>query len=223
MECSLTVGILAERGWRWMAREWHAAGMPRRPASPATIVVLAAVGALLAGAAGTGAYLGVSNYLQNRATTTGQPGNAGGPTSPEPSATAAPCPTHTIEAVKALGRPGELTIALYVRGTRQNAPGQGLPGEAWICRDSDGEFYYQGHDIDGRRPAVNQNILFLGGEAATVQQQGSAYVVTSRGGGERRVSCDPPEFRSVGGTTWSVDECRDDGTGPSEFAEDAPN
>ena len=40
-----------------MARRWQSAGMPSRPASPVVVVVLAAVGALLAGVAGTGAYL----------------------------------------------------------------------------------------------------------------------------------------------------------------------
>lgn len=104
--------------------------------------MIAAVGAFAVGLAGTGAYLVVSRSLQDEtAATPGQttPTDPGATTTPEQ-----PCPDFTIGRVRAEGRPGNLVTVLYVRGTKAN----GEEGEAWICRDSDGTLYYQGHDID---------------------------------------------------------------------------
>jgi hypothetical protein len=105
--------------------------------------------------------------------------------------------------VKAEGRPGNLVILLYVRGTRLNGARAGLDGEGWICQDSDGELYYQGHDIDGDPPVDRDNATLSGGGInGRVERNGPVYVV-----GSRRVSCVDREFRVVGGTRWSVETC----------------
>jgi hypothetical protein len=165
----------------------------RRPASPAVVVVLAAVGALLAGVAGTGSYLGVSNYLRNQPPTQG-PGGGGTQTS-----AAAPksCPEFTASQVRNSGQPGELTVLMYVRGPHQ---GSRVDGEAWICRDSNGTLYYQGHDLDGETPEIDVNTILVGGAIrGTVSLQGSTYVAAVQNGAYR-VSCEEFAFVNNGGS-----------------------
>src|SRR5690348_15951148 len=165
---------------------------PRRPASSGLIVSLAAAGALVAGAAGTAAYLGISEYLRNRTVAEG-PGSGGQSTGTDPTTVAPePCPQFTIDQVKAEGGLGNLVVVIHVEGTRSN----GRRGEGWICRDSDGTLYYQGHDIDGRPWVDGQNTVLVGGEInGVVVQDGSTYVATVSYG-RYRVSAD--EFTLVG-------------------------
>ena len=94
--------------------------------------------------------------------------------------------------VRAAGRPGELVSLLHVRGEKSS----GEQGEAWICQDSDGQLYYQGHDIDGEPWAIGRNAIVVGdGINGTVVREGSTYVATVSFG-SYRVSAD--EFRLVG-------------------------
>ncbi len=157
---------------------------PRRPASPGLVVVLAAVGALVAGGAGTAAYLGVSDLLHTEADgSTGQnPGvnasDTGGQTGGQTVApTRAPCPQPTIDAVKAAGRPGDLAQLIYVKG----ATSDGRRAEAWICQDRDGTLYYQGHELSSGplTQAQSNGTLLLGeGVRGSVAREGDTYVGT---------------------------------------------
>jgi len=148
----------------------------RRPASTSLIVSLAAVGAVVAGAAGTAAYFAVGQYLENRTVANG-PDDPGAPTTTTPPSTtpaAEPCPDFTIAAVKESGRPGNLTTVIYVKG---RLDGQDS-AEAWICRDSDGELYYQGHELIGGPPtaATSRYTVLLGGDVAgEVTVEGTTY------------------------------------------------
>src|SRR5690606_18712392 len=106
--------------------------MPRRPASPGLIVTLAAAGALVAGAAGTGAYLGVTEYLADRPGT-GDPTDpnsteTGGPGESPSTPSATPCPEEIAAAVRDEGGRGELTQVIYVKGALDGRPS----AEAWI-------------------------------------------------------------------------------------------
>ena len=104
-----------------------------------------------------GAYIGVGRLLDAEANDT--PTTPSGSQGPGPidatSSAPTPCPQITIDAVKAVGRPGNLVQVIYVEGSEQGGAG----AEAWICRDSDDMLYYQGHDKNG--PAT----------AATTQRQ----------------------------------------------------
>ncbi|HEY7225377.1 MAG TPA: hypothetical protein VH561_17520 [Micromonosporaceae bacterium] len=198
--------------------------MPRRPASPVVIVLLAAIGALVAGVAGTATYLGVSGYLQGQPSTPG-PSVGGGQTTgtkpsqtPEPTASQTPCPLYTIAQVQTKGHPGTLVNLLYVRGPRRSGSGPG--GEGWICQDADGTLYYQGHDLDGRRPSDGKNTILVGGGIrGDVVQVGSTYVATIRNA-TYRVSCD--EFAYIGSdgrrTDYQIMTC-EAGGGPTTLAQ----
>lgn len=161
-------------------------------------IVLVAIGAFAVGFGGTGAYLAVSRALGGQ-TPTG-PGQAGASSTATSTPAEQPCPDFTIDRVRAEGRPGNLVEVLHVRGTKSN----GDEGEAWICRDSDGTLYYQGHDIDGAPLAEGENAIIVGGGInGDVVQDGSTYVATVSFG-QYRVS--PNEFRLVGNngadTVW---------------------
>jgi hypothetical protein len=171
---------------------------PRRPASPALVVTLAAIGALVAGAAGTGAYLGVSEYLDNRPSNAG-PDGSGDPTGtggPQTTAAGDPCPAEIGAAVKdAQSGPGNLTQVIYVKGAlagRESA-------EAWICRDSDGTIYYQGHELAG--PFVggaSAYTLLLGGSVkGTVTVEGSVYRAFPDGSPGFHYEVSPDTFAKV--------------------------
>jgi hypothetical protein len=162
---------------------------PRRRISPALIAVVL----LLAGASGTGAYLvarqviAQSDTVANGPTTT-RSTSAAAPavppvgTSPAaanpvqtsfPPPTADACPAFTVAAVKAAGRPGSLKLVLYVEAALSGTGG----AEAWICEDSDGSLYYQGHNKTG--PATNAttgNTILVGpGVRGTVVKAGTGY------------------------------------------------
>lgn len=173
--------------------------MPRRPASPGLIVTLAAAGALVAGAAGTGAYLGVSAYLDNR------PGT-GDPTDPSstqttgpgesPSGPSAPaCPEEIAAAVRDEGGLGELTQVIYVKGALDGR----ASAEAWICRDSDGTIYYQGHElagpfVGGRSPYT----ILLGGDVeGSVAVDGNVYRAYPGGNSGFHYEVSPGTFAKV--------------------------
>jgi hypothetical protein len=162
----------------------------RRPASPAAVVALCAIGALLAGAAGTAAYLGLSHYLRHQPVADPVPTSTAGTTAPP---AGDPCPTYTITAVKDSGGPGRLTIVLYVEGTHAGL----ATAEAWICRDTDGTLYYQGHDETGPpTAATSANTILLGGTVkGTVEPDGPTTYVATNGPTSYRVS--PTEFAVI--------------------------
>jgi hypothetical protein len=147
---------------------------PRRRLSP----LLAAVLALLAGAAGTSAYLLVGQYLDAQAGATG-PGPSGSSTPAVTSSTNTtdPCPQFTVDAVREAGRPGNLERVIYVDATLAGTAG----AEAWICRDSDGTLYYQGHNKAGPATvAISDYTILLGTPInGTVTQNGSTYTATN--------------------------------------------
>lgn len=169
----------------------------RRPASPGLVVVLTAVGALAAGAAGTAAYLGVSDLLSRD---TGRPtgqnpgGSASATQSPAVAVTSVPCPQPTIDAVRAEGKPGDLTQVIYVQG----ATTEGRRAEAWICLDSDGALYYQGHELSGPfdRARSNSTLLLGAGIEGSVTLEGDTYVGTF---GSTRYRVSWTEFAIVNG------------------------
>jgi hypothetical protein len=162
---------------------------PRRRISPALIAVVL----VLAGAAGTGAYLVARQIIAADGTVAQGPGTvrtttAAGPvvapagtgsTAASPAQTSFPpptadaCPDFTVAAVKAAGRPGSLKLLLYVDAALAGTDG----AEAWICQDSDGSLYYQGHNKTG--PATNattNNTILVGpGIRGTVVRAGTGY------------------------------------------------
>lgn len=171
--------------------------MPRRPASPGLIVTLAAAGALVAGAAGTGAYLGVTAYLDNRPGTGSPTDTSGtqtvGPGQTSPSATA--CPGEIAAVVRDEGGPGDLTQVIYVKGALDGR----ASAEAWICRDSDGTIYYQGHELAG--PFVggrSSYTILLGGDVeGSVAVEGNVYRAYPRGNSGYHYEVSPTTFAKV--------------------------
>jgi hypothetical protein len=174
-------------------------GAPRRRISPALIVVLI----VLAGAAGTGAYLVVHQVMAGDGSSPVATGpstrasNAPAPSVPTSAAAsaagaattfAAPtgdaCPAFTTAAVKAANRPGNLKLLLYVDAALTGTDG----AEAWVCQDSDGSLFYQGHNKTG--PATNattDNTILVGpGIRGTVVKAGTGYQATNSadGGGQ---------------------------------------
>ena len=142
---------------------------------------------VLGGISGAGAYLVVRTYLhdasaatqsntaQTSPTQTSPTGaTTGATTSGDPGAS---CPAFTADAVKATGRKGQLQRVLYVEGTRTGTKG----AEAWICQDSDGTLYYQGHAKDGAFTGATTDfsILLGPGVRGTVARQGVGFVATN--------------------------------------------
>jgi hypothetical protein len=60
--------------------------------------------------------------------------------------------------VRSAGGPGDLTLLLHVEGSYRGLNN----AEAWICQDSDGTLYYQGHDKDGKQPDPATNTILIG-------------------------------------------------------------
>ncbi len=170
--------------------------MPTRRVNPALAWVLVIVAAAVAG---VGAYLGVGRLLDAEASDT--PTTPSGSQSPGPidASTGAPtpCPQITIDAVKAVGRPGNLVQVIYVEGSEQGGAG----AEAWICRDSDDMLYYQGHDKNGPATAATSNSTILLGTPirGSVVLEGSTYVASnpSPNGGATRYLVGPDVFAIV--------------------------
>ena len=151
---------------------------------------------VVGGFSGVGAYLVVRTYLQDAAAATqrndAQAGPTAGGTQPGPTAggtQAGPtgattggdpgvgCPAFTVDAVKNAGRTGRLQRVLYVDATRTGSKG----AEAWICRDSDGTLYYQGHNKDGAftGATTDYSILLGAGVRGTVARQGVGFVAAN--------------------------------------------
>ncbi len=147
---------------------------PRRRLSPILIAVLA----LLAGVAGTSAFLLVGQYLGAQAQTT-SPGPSGTTTPTVATSTniADPCPQFTVDAIRAKGRPGILERVIYVEVALAGVKA----AEAWICRDSDGVLYYQGHDFKGPATAATSDYTLLLGAPiqGSVFQGGSTFTATN--------------------------------------------
>jgi hypothetical protein len=86
----------------------------------------------------------------------------------------AQCPGATVQAAKDHGSPGGLIPMIWVETDKS---------EAWICRDSAGRLWYQGHSKSAaeqkgasREPFVEgKNSLFL----TDVQTDGEGYVATN--------------------------------------------
>jgi hypothetical protein len=165
----------------------------RRRISPALVAVVV----VLAGAAGTGAYLVARQVMAPAGTVASGPGTVRTTTAqvvppagtgsavanpvqtPIPAQTSFPpptadaCPAFTVAAVKAAGRPGALQLRLYVDGALSGTDG----AEAWICEDSDGSLYYQGHNKTGAATnATTSNTILIGpGIRGTVVKAGTGY------------------------------------------------
>ncbi|MGE5827418.1 MAG: hypothetical protein ACM30G_03530 [Micromonosporaceae bacterium] len=163
--------------------------------------------AVLAIVAGTASYFGTRRILGVDPNLTGggghttsptpvpNPGGPGGPGTEEPTSSASPdtgptgtdtsptpdpaagCPAVTATAVHDAGLPSELKLLLYVQLRRSGA----APAEAWVCKNSDGTLFYQGH-MRGRpfELATSSSSILLGtgikGEVAT---EGSGFVATN--------------------------------------------
>jgi hypothetical protein len=157
---------------------WHPASVSEYPRRGRLRPVLIAVIALLAGVTGTSAYLLVGRYLDAQAQTTGQ-GTVRTTTPAVTNSTNAadPCPQFTVDAVRAKGRPGNLERVLYVEATLAGTAG----AEAWICRDSDGTLYYQGHDRRGPATVATSDYTILLGAPILggVTQNGATYTATN--------------------------------------------
>jgi hypothetical protein len=117
----------------------------------------------------TGAQTGTQTGNQPGTPIGTQPPNQ--PTSPDA------CPVASSAAVKAAGRPGNLQRVLYVEARLADTPG----AEAWICRDSDGTLYYQGHDRSGPFTASESQVTILLGTGVkgTVTAAGVGFLATN--------------------------------------------
>jgi hypothetical protein len=140
--------------------------------------ILIAVLALLAGVAGTSAYLLVARSLGAEPQTS-SPVTSGTTTPAVATSTniADPCPQFTVDAIRAKGRPGNLERVIYVEVSLEGVKA----AEAWVCRDSDGVLYYQGHDFKGPATAATSDYTILLGVPiqGSVFQSGSTYTATN--------------------------------------------
>jgi hypothetical protein len=84
--------------------------------------------------------------------------------------TADRCPGHTWKLAHDAGASGDLALKLYVRTNGS---------EVWICADSNGRLFYQGHrGQPGERLREGDNALFL----TDVTAEGDWYVATNSSG-----------------------------------------
>jgi len=142
---------------------------PRRTGSRLLALMLAVVFLTVIGSS--------VGYLVGRHVRDVRAGNSGpGPAdTPSDTPSGKPCPDQTQHDAQALFKPqGALTQVLYVR-----THGDGGASEVWICEDTIGNLYYQGHRLsqeeqDGapREPFTDKNSLIL----QTVSKQGDDYV-----------------------------------------------
>ena len=154
---------------------------------------------VIGGIAGAGAYAVTRTYLADAQDAAQNPGRGTQPTAAATSGATqggtqgteggtqggtqpagdpgAGCPAFTATAVRNAGRKGELQRVLYVDGTRTGTKG----AEAWICQDSDGTLYYQGHNKDGPLTGATTDfsILLGAGVRGTVARQGVGFVATN--------------------------------------------
>jgi hypothetical protein len=97
------------------------------------------------------------------------PGEGQNPQPPPPPAGKA-CPEHTEQLAKEHGSPGGLKQKLYIR-TDQS--------EVWICIDSRGTLFYQGHrGAPGEDLVEGETALFL----TDVETDGDGYAATNNTG-----------------------------------------
>jgi hypothetical protein len=129
-----------------------------RRIGPALVVVVA----LLALGSGTGAYVVIRNLRGGPASHADDARTAPGVTQPLATTPDRPdneCPAITVRAVRAAGLNADLTLLRYVDAVLLG----GTPAEAWICRNADGLFYYQGHRKSGPfNAATSQDTILLG-------------------------------------------------------------
>jgi hypothetical protein len=98
-----------------------------------------------------------------------------------PSPTADPgrsCPALTEQAVRAAGQIGGLKLLLYVSGDGVDAQ---AGAEAWVCQNTDGVLYYQGHRRTGPfTAATSTDTLLIGaGVRGNVVRSGTEFVATN--------------------------------------------
>lgn len=93
---------------------------------------------------------------------------------PDPSPSREPCLDHTEQLARQQGSAGGLLVVLYIQTTAS---------EAWICRDSAGRLWYQGHTgtATDRDLVEHKNALFL----SQVGEESGGYVATNPGTGTR--------------------------------------
>jgi hypothetical protein len=88
------------------------------------------------------------------------------------------CLDHTEQLARDQGSPGGLTVVMYLKTTGS---------EVWVCKDTAGRLWYQGHVRSSaekaggsRGPLIEgENALFL----STVEPEGNGYVATNTSGG----------------------------------------
>jgi len=96
-------------------------------------------------------------------------GGGGGPTgtSSPTGATEKACPAPTVRAANNAGAKSAVTQLLYIRTDS---------AEVWICHDTSGTLYYQGHNgLGGITEANSDRTLFL----TDVKADGNAFVATN--------------------------------------------
>jgi hypothetical protein len=87
------------------------------------------------------------------------------------------CPALTEQAVRAAGLAGGLQLLRYVQG---DGTGSVAGAEAWVCRNTDGVLFYQGHRQTGPFTAATSNdtILVGAGVAGKVVLDGDEFVAS---------------------------------------------
>lgn len=160
-----------------------AATAPRRTGSKVLAVLLAAVflgviGASVGYIVGTRVNQARADAQGGGSTGDGTGGTHTGSPTPRTSPPGPPCPRPTIELAHAKGAPaGPLYRVLYVETEKS---------EVWICRDSSGRLWYQGHrksSPDARYPAEDlvdgRTSLLLGQVNVTVANQRDQYLAVN--------------------------------------------
>jgi hypothetical protein len=89
---------------------------------------------------------------------------------PDASHSQEPCLDHTEQLARQKGSAGGLSVVLYIQTTAS---------EVWICRDSAGRLWYQGHTgtAADRDLVEDRNALFL----SQVGEESGGYVATNPG------------------------------------------
>jgi hypothetical protein len=88
------------------------------------------------------------------------------------------CPAITTKAVSDAGLDAQLKLLRYVDATLTG----GSPAEAWICKNTDGELFYQGHRKSGpfERATSDDTILLGRGILGKVDTEGDdGFVATN--------------------------------------------
>jgi hypothetical protein len=161
------------------------AGVRRRWWHPGRIALVVLL--LVAVGGGTGWALGgldapgAGRGVQGAGDGTADPG-AGNATTEAPE-----CLQHSeTEAIEQYGSPGGLTGVVYLRGVHEERPGWRI--EVWICRDSAGRLFYQGHNgtPENRDLREGENALLLPVNPDHDEGEGRYEAVDRRGDRETR-------------------------------------